>query len=70
MVGGGLMFAVGALYLIAEKSILADATSRNDSADATINLNSRLILGTQVSCDFEILQTELTVPSLALYSFP
>ncbi|KAH6612089.1 Phosphatidylinositolglycan class N-domain-containing protein [Boeremia exigua] len=42
MIGGGLMFAVGAFYLIFEEKILGNAT------DAKSNLNSRLILSVQV----------------------
>jgi hypothetical protein len=48
MVGGGLMFAVGALYLVFERNILADANTRSGSSNTT-SLNSRLILSVQVS---------------------
>ncbi|KAJ4319717.1 Glycosyl phosphatidyl inositol anchor synthesis [Neodidymelliopsis sp. IMI 364377] len=47
MLGGGLMFAVGALYLVFERNILADANTRSGSSNTT-NLNSRLILGVQL----------------------
>lgn len=42
------MFAAGAIYLVFEGKILANATSRSDYAEAKIDLNSRLILGVQV----------------------
>ncbi|UPX20984.1 Glycosyl phosphatidyl inositol anchor synthesis [Ascochyta rabiei] len=48
MMGGGLMFSVGALYLVFEERILASAKPRDDSAEAKINVNSRLILGVQL----------------------
>ncbi|KAF2019347.1 GPI ethanolamine phosphate transferase 1 [Aaosphaeria arxii CBS 175.79] len=49
LLGGGLMFAVGGLYLIFEKSILVDAESSKDelSSPAADGL-SRIILGTQI----------------------
>ncbi|KAJ8116987.1 hypothetical protein OPT61_g1718 [Boeremia exigua] len=48
MIGGGLMFGVGALYLAFEKKILANTQSENSSSDAKTNLNSRLILSVQL----------------------
>ncbi len=48
MLGGGLMFAVGALYLVFEKNILADSQSDSDSTKIQADQKSRLILGVQL----------------------
>lgn len=49
LLGGFLMFAVGALYLLFEKSILADSEStKDDLASPSADLLSRSILGVQV----------------------
>jgi phosphatidylinositol glycan class N len=48
MIGGGLMFAVGAFYLAFEDKILATGTSHTTAADAKNSLISRLILGVQL----------------------
>ncbi|KAF2260733.1 PigN-domain-containing protein [Lojkania enalia] len=49
LLGGSLMFAVGALYLFFEKSILVDAESSKDQCSKPgLDGLSRIILGTQV----------------------
>ncbi|KAH7121198.1 GPI ethanolamine phosphate transferase 1 [Dendryphion nanum] len=55
LLGGGIMFAIGALYLIFEKSIIVGTKSSNDVLTSnSANGLSRIILGTQVSImDFE-----------------
>jgi phosphatidylinositol glycan class N len=49
MLGGGLMFAVGVLYLLFEKSILMESASSEDGLSSpTTDGLSRIILGVQV----------------------
>jgi phosphatidylinositol glycan class N len=48
LLGGGLMFAVGALYLVFEKSILADTTSEDELAEPKLDDKSRIILCVQL----------------------
>lgn len=48
MFGGFLMFAVGALYLLFEKSILAGTTSNDELAEPAIDDKSRFILSVQL----------------------
>lgn len=48
MMGGGLMFAVGAFYLAFENRILSAGKSHTSAADAKNSLNSRLILSIQL----------------------
>ncbi|KAF2180535.1 GPI ethanolamine phosphate transferase 1 [Zopfia rhizophila CBS 207.26] len=49
LLGGFLMFAVGALYLLFEKSILVDAESSKDELSSpSADTLSRMILGSQV----------------------
>ncbi|KAF2824548.1 GPI ethanolamine phosphate transferase 1 [Ophiobolus disseminans] len=48
LLGGGLMFAVGALYLFFEKSILADAASDDELAEPGLDDKSRIILSVQL----------------------
>ncbi|CAO2652952.1 Nn.00g023630.m01.CDS01 [Neocucurbitaria sp. VM-36] len=48
LLGGGLMFAVGALYLLFEKNILADAASDDELAQPRLDNKSRLILSVQL----------------------
>mgnify|MGYP003629406574 CR=1 FL=1 len=48
LLGGGLMFAVGALYLVFEKSILADTTSEHELAEPKLDDKSRIILSVQM----------------------
>lgn len=46
--GGGLMFAVGVLYLLFEKSIIIDSKApRGGLASSTLDNTSRIILGVQ-----------------------
>lgn len=66
MVGGGLMFAVGAIYLAFQEKILANANTRNGSIDAKTNVNSRLILSVQVRHAHSISHSPLTVYQLGL----
>ena len=49
LLGGGLMFAVGALYLFLEKRILTVADSDDEVTKPMVDERSRLILGVQVS---------------------
>jgi phosphatidylinositol glycan class N len=46
MIGGGLMFTVGILYLLFERSILADPKDEQSSPAA--DRFSRIIMGVQV----------------------
>ncbi|KAF2124937.1 PigN-domain-containing protein [Dothidotthia symphoricarpi CBS 119687] len=46
--GGSLMFAVGALYLLFEKSILADADLDEEHTELKVNNGSRTLLGAQL----------------------
>jgi phosphatidylinositol glycan class N len=48
LLGGALMFAAGALYLLFEKSILADANSNDKLAEPRLDDKSRLILSVQL----------------------
>ncbi|KAF1838279.1 GPI ethanolamine phosphate transferase 1 [Decorospora gaudefroyi] len=48
LLGGGLMFAVGALYLLFEKSIVAGSKSETELAEHEVNDKSRSILGVQL----------------------
>jgi phosphatidylinositol glycan class N len=48
LLGGGLMFAVGALYLLFEKSILAETDSDNELAEPGLDDKSRVILSIQL----------------------
>ncbi|KAH7382469.1 Phosphatidylinositolglycan class N-domain-containing protein [Phaeosphaeria sp. MPI-PUGE-AT-0046c] len=48
MLGGSLMFAVGALYLLFEKSILANTTSDDELAEPVVDEKSRMILSVQL----------------------
>jgi phosphatidylinositol glycan class N len=48
MIGGGLMFTVGILYLLFERSILADPKDEQSSPAA--DRFSRIIMGVQVGC--------------------
>lgn len=48
MLGGGLMFAVGAVYLAFEEKILSSSQSQSSLGDAKTSLNSRMILSVQV----------------------
>ncbi|KAF2795887.1 GPI ethanolamine phosphate transferas-like protein [Melanomma pulvis-pyrius CBS 109.77] len=49
LIGGGLMFTVGAFYLYFEKSIVADAKLSKDKTSSTsVDGLSRIIMGTQV----------------------
>jgi phosphatidylinositol glycan class N len=48
LLGGGLMFAVGVLYLIFEKSILADTDSADELTEPGLNEKSRIILSVQL----------------------
>jgi phosphatidylinositol glycan class N len=49
MIGGGLMFAVGVLYLVFENAILDDAKSARDELPSrSIKELSRIIMGAQV----------------------
>lgn len=48
LLGGALMFAVGALYLFFEKTILADSNADNQLANPSLNEKSRLILSVQL----------------------
>ena len=51
MIGGGLMFTVGILYLLFERSILADFRSTNDEQPSSgTDGFSRIVMGIQVSC--------------------
>ena len=54
MLGGGLMFGIGAVYLAFEEKILTSSQSKSSSVDAKTGLNSRLILSVQVSCELII----------------
>jgi phosphatidylinositol glycan class N len=58
MIGGGLMFTVGILYLLFERSILADFRSTKDeqSSSATDGF-SRIVMGIQVS--YSLLEGDL-----------
>lgn len=50
LIGGCLMFLVGVLYLLFEKSILVDSkSSRDELSSPAVDGVSRIILGTQVS---------------------
>ena len=52
LLGGFLMVAVGVLYLLFEKSILADSDSTEDElASSSTDGLSRIILGLQVCTD-------------------
>ncbi|KAF1843568.1 PigN-domain-containing protein [Cucurbitaria berberidis CBS 394.84] len=48
LLGGGLMFAVGALYLFFEKHLLADAKSDDELAEPRLDDKSRIILSVQL----------------------
>lgn len=48
LLGGGLMFAVGALYLCFEESILAESDSEDDFGASKIDERSRIILSVQL----------------------
>ncbi|KAF1941218.1 PigN-domain-containing protein [Clathrospora elynae] len=48
MLGGALMFAVGALYLFFEKDILADSKSNKELAEHELNDKSRILLSVQL----------------------
>jgi phosphatidylinositol glycan class N len=48
MLGGALMFAVGTLYLLFEKNILAESKSKAELAEHELNDKSRIILGVQL----------------------
>ncbi|KAI4700846.1 Glycosyl phosphatidyl inositol anchor synthesis [Alternaria sp. BMP 2799] len=48
LLGGALMFVIGALYLLFEKSILEDGKSEAELAKHELNTNSRIILGAQL----------------------
>jgi phosphatidylinositol glycan class N len=48
LVGGALMFAVGALYLLFEKSILAETNSNDELAEPRLDDKSRVILSVQL----------------------
>jgi phosphatidylinositol glycan class N len=48
LLGGGLMFAVGALYLVFEKSIISNTTSTSELAAPKLDDKSRLILSVQL----------------------
>ncbi|KAJ4363192.1 Glycosyl phosphatidyl inositol anchor synthesis [Neocucurbitaria cava] len=48
LLGGCLMFAVGALYLLFEKNILADAGSDDELAEPKLDYKSRIILSVQL----------------------
>jgi phosphatidylinositol glycan class N len=48
MLGGALMFAVGALYLFFEKSILAETGSTEELAEPELDDKSRVILSVQL----------------------
>lgn len=66
LVGGFLMFTVGALYLVFEKSIIAQSTAtKKDLASAKADTLSRTILGTQVGLiALAMLVTKSSVASL------
>jgi phosphatidylinositol glycan class N len=48
LLGGFLMFAVGALYLLFEKNILVDAEASKDAVAHSVDTVSRTILGCQI----------------------
>jgi phosphatidylinositol glycan class N len=48
LLGGSLMFAVGALYLLFEKSILADTESQDELAQPGLDDKSRIVLSVQL----------------------
>jgi phosphatidylinositol glycan class N len=48
LLGGGLMFTVGLLYLLFERSILADTESRNELAEPELDGKSRVVLSIQL----------------------
>lgn len=48
MLGGALMFAVGALYLFFEKSILAETCSTDELAEPGLDYKSRVVLSIQL----------------------
>jgi phosphatidylinositol glycan class N len=48
LLGGGLMFSVGALYLLFERSILADTESRKELAEPGLDGKSRIVLSVQL----------------------
>jgi phosphatidylinositol glycan class N len=50
MLGGGMMFAIGALYLLFEKRILSERNSTSVDTESPTHLKSRIIIGIQVGC--------------------
>jgi phosphatidylinositol glycan class N len=48
LLGGGLMFAVGLLYLLFERRILADSEFRDEVAETGLDNKSRVILSVQL----------------------
>lgn len=50
MLGGGMMFAIGALYLLFEKRILSEGSSASVDTESPTHLKSRIVLGIQVGC--------------------
>jgi phosphatidylinositol glycan class N len=53
MLGGGMMFAIGALYLLFEERILSEGGSGSVKTESSTHLKSRIVLGVQVGCYFE-----------------
>ena len=49
LLGGGLMFSVGALYLFFEKKILASTSPKDEASRVEVDGLSRVIMGVQAS---------------------
>ncbi|KAL6703846.1 Glycosyl phosphatidyl inositol anchor synthesis [Coniothyrium glycines] len=48
LLGGALMFAVGAIYLLFEQDILEESTSNTEAVDASVSAKARIILSVQL----------------------